>query len=250
MSNLSSVKHSNSMQDDSEWGFQVMKKTTSYGSLSGSDSGWIGERDTSWGADSGFLDKDLERFNEEKRKTEMVFLNTSRIDEDNADSSKAIPADAPCYGVPLDSDLSSGIAGSPEDLTHFYNLQLSKKDEEEIQDFIKDLSVKNYYQLIRVYEEINRKGEELKRVHPMRFIGHILSDSCSCEHLKTLKRSFLKYNKFANGFQQQMIEESKRENLLLYASGFAKHVNIEHTVVIQAIESKNYKDLIEKALKL
>ena len=110
--------------------------------------------------------------------------------------------------------------------------------------------MKSYTQLLRGYAEINRKGEELKRVHPMRFIGHILSNPHSCEHLKTVKRDFLKYNKFVSGFHQQMAEEAEKESLFSYAPGFAKHVNIECTVVVQAIKSKKYKDLIEKSLKL
>jgi hypothetical protein len=256
MSSLSSIKHGR------EWDFQFIEKSPSYGSLSGSDDGWVGEKYSARDADSGFLDSELEKLNKETRKTEMAFFKTTGIDEDHADSitsevlkcSVATLTEAPCNMVAStpfrERDLLSGGGESSEDVMHFYNLRLSKSDEEKIQGFIEDLSVKNYAQLLRSYTEINQRGEELKSVHPMRFIGHILSDSRSFEHLKMLKCTFLKYNKFISGFHQRMQEAAEKESLFLYAPGFAKHVNIECAVVIQAIKSKKYKDLIEKSLKL
>ena len=96
---------------------------------------------------------------------------------------------------------------------------------------------------------MNRRGDELKVLHPMRFIGHILSDPDSYSHLKTVKSDFFKYNSFISGFNNQIAEKANEEDLLLYSSGFARHVKIEHVVVTQAIESKKYRDLIEKTLK-
>lgn len=229
----SSIKPSNSKDSVTEDAFEFVRKSPSYESLSGSDSEWIAARSRASSTDSGFSDSGLEKFKEETKKTKKVFSETPRIDGNNF----------------ISNFPSAEIVERREELRHFYDLKLSENDEGKIQGFIKDLAEKTYSQLLRNYAETNQRGEELKVVHPMRFIGHILSEPNSSLHLKTVRSDFFKYGGFVKGFSDHMKEKAEKENLLLYSPGFAEHVRINKAIVDHAIQSKQYKDLIEETLK-
>ena len=137
------------------------------------------------------------------------------------------------------------IASMPREPTppqHFFTLRLDKEDETKIQLFIKDLAEKSFFELGRNSVSLNQRGLELKEVHPMRFIGHILSNPTLSAHLNAMqKRSFV-YGHFVKGFTDHMKE--KEENLLLYAPGFACQLDVEVQSVIDVITSKKYIDLM------
>ncbi len=219
-----------SSKQNEERDYQFVK-SLSYGSLPGSDDEWVAEKSSPTA--QVFLDAGLENLKDESIKINEVYLESPKASRNNS----------------ISNFLNPEILRRQEELKHFYDLKLSKNDEGKIQSFIKDFAEKSYFQLATDCIEITKRGEELKAVHPMRFIGHILSDSDSCAHLKTVKSDSLKYGTFAYGFHEQMKEKAKNEDLLLYAPGFAEQVNVERIIVTQVIESKQYKDLIEKSLK-
>jgi hypothetical protein len=84
----------------------------------------------------------------------------------------------------------------------------------------------------------------LKVVHPMRFMGHILSSPGISNHWEVLKTKSFVYNRFVAEFADHMKEKEESSGLLVYADGFAKHVGVEVLDVVNVIDSKKYADLI------
>jgi hypothetical protein len=130
----------------------------------------------------------------------------------------------------------------------FFALRLTAKDKKNIDLLLTDLADKTYLQLLANQASMNRKGNRAKIVHPMRFIGYILSESYLHKCLKTIEKDSIKYKEFINGFENHMKEEAAKEDLLLYAPGFAELLGVDLQAVIEIIKSKNYANLIKKFL--
>ncbi len=145
------------------------------------------------------------------------------------------------------SNKPAAMSPSPRQPTpyhNFFNLPLNTENEVKIQTLIKDLAEKNFLQLGASSITLNQRGVELKVVHPMRFMGHILSDPTLSNHWEVLKTKSFVYNRFVAEFTDHMKEKERSQGLLLYANGFAKHVGVETLDVVNVINSKKYADLI------
>lgn len=142
----------------------------------------------------------------------------------------------------------AAIAPMPRPITpshHFFSLRLNTEDEAKIQILIKDLAEKSFLELGTISISLSRRGAELKVVHPMRFMGHILSNPTISNHLEALKKKSFTYNRFSAEFVGHMKEKEKTQDLLIHADGFAKHVGVETQAVVNVINSKRYADLID-----
>lgn len=128
----------------------------------------------------------------------------------------------------------------------FFALRLTPRDRKNIQLLLTDLADKTYLQLFVAQSSMNRKGDRVRVVHPMRFIGYILSDPHLHRCLKTVEKDPIKYKEFLRGFEEHMIEKESLNEFLLYAPGFAELIDVELQDVIDILESKNYGDLIKK----
>lgn len=130
----------------------------------------------------------------------------------------------------------------------FFALRLTAKDKKNISMLISDLADKSYLQLLNNKDSMNQKGDRARVVPPMRFIGYILYDSYLHKCLKTIEKDSLKYKEFISGFEKRMKEDAAKEDLLLYAPGFAELLQIDQQIVIDIIESKNYANLVKKLI--
>lgn len=125
---------------------------------------------------------------------------------------------------------------------HIFATELHPEDKQKIDSLVADLAQKSLFQLGRESYSLHQRGIEIKTVHPMRFMGHILADPVLSGHLEAIKKRSFTYARFAGGFVEHMKE--REPDLLEHTSGFANHVGVPETVVVDVIQSKKYADLI------
>jgi len=130
----------------------------------------------------------------------------------------------------------------------FFSLPLTPKDKNNIRILLTDLSEKNYLQLLMDKSGMNRKGDRVKVVHPMRFLGYILYDPFLHKCLKVIEKDSIIYGEFTAGFVNHMEEEAAKEDLTIYAPGFAELLQVNVEMVTNSIKNKKYEDLIKKIL--
>jgi len=138
--------------------------------------------------------------------------------------------------IPLDS----------RNIDPFIALRLNPEDEKNIRGLITDLDNKNYLQLLFSKKEMDRKGDGIKVVHPMRFIGYILQTPELRQHLKSIMRDSVKGSQFMNNFVNRMGEFAAEEDLQVYAEGFAQIVGVPLEIVKSIISSGEYSNFINK----
>jgi hypothetical protein len=128
----------------------------------------------------------------------------------------------------------------------FFSLKLTDEDQQNIRDLIKDLDDKSYFQLFLAKQEMDQKAMKVRTIHPLRFIGEILSKQDLRERLKSIMTYSIKRKEFIDGFVGNMKEHAKKQDLLIYAEGFASLLKVPVDRVKSIISHESYSQIISE----
>jgi hypothetical protein len=170
--------------------------------------------------------------------------STSSIDDDWVcviETNNPNSARAPTPPVPTDNSSSSIRAPTPPVPTNVYGL--TAEEGLKTASFLRELAEKNFFQLGMSSLDLHRKGNELKTIHPMRFIGNILTNPDLSQQLEAIKRKRFTYARFEAGFVEHMREKSN--DLHTQVDDFSAHLGVNNEVVRDIIRTRAYKDLID-----
>jgi hypothetical protein len=139
------------------------------------------------------------------------------------------------------------IGPKTEEAKPFFDLPIREKDRRVIRELIEGIAETPLLQLALPSEQnrLKRLGDKARAVHPMRFIGFILVDVQMRKQLKEISESSFKWPRFIEGFEEQMKEEAKKVDMLLYAPGFAELLGVELEVVRNLLLKKDYASMVE-----
>ncbi len=130
----------------------------------------------------------------------------------------------------------------------FFQLPLNEKEKKLIYNIISTMAEKNIVQLALEKRALEKKGKRVNHIHPLRFIGYILSTPYLKEGLKTIKKSSFKWDAFIDGFSKRMREEFSNDNLFPHVSGFANQVVTTSEHVRHYIVRKDWEGLVKSLL--
>ena len=91
---------------------------------------------------------------------------------------------------------------------------------------------------------MNKVGDKVRRVHPLRFIGFILSDPYLRICLKNIESDVIKWANFMEGYEARMAKESREDNLLKYLPGFAELLEVSESSIQHFIQNEDYSGLV------
>jgi hypothetical protein len=130
----------------------------------------------------------------------------------------------------------------------FYQLPLNSNEERIIRYIISTMAEKNVFQLAFEKFSMEKKGKKINQVHPLRFIGFILSDPDLNNDLRTIKKSSFKWDAFISGFARKMREETSKNNVAPYIPEFAALVNADPKEIEYYLHKKDYEGLVKYLL--
>ena len=87
-----------------------------------------------------------------------------------------------------------------DNTSSFYALALSPDDQDNIRYIVRAMGKDNLVQLAWNKGTLEKKGKKIEHVHPMRFIGYILSQHDLRESLRKIRKSSFKWDHFIGGF--------------------------------------------------
>lgn len=132
-------------------------------------------------------------------------------------------------------DLPLTLVSDASQYHHFYSLPISEIDQNNIYELIKKMAEYGYWDLLRRKKEMEKLGDSVNHVHPLRFIGYIYTHP----ELKKLiikilndvlgqkKKGFLNGHGKKKGFAHRMTKEMHHDNLMHYVPGFAQAVGVD-----------------------
>lgn len=149
----------------------------------------------------------------------------------------------------------AGIIKIPpkDEKTYTYSeLPRTLEDEKKIEDLISTLGTHGKIDLLLNHEKRLRKiGDELRYLHPLKFIGYIFSHKNSNGELDLKKNmdsifdDYFKRTNFVEGYSQNMDLYDLKNKLYVYLDDFAKEVNIPSTKLAPFLKEKDWEGLLK-----
>lgn len=130
----------------------------------------------------------------------------------------------------------------------FKDLRCTEEDKETITYIIASMGTKSWTWLWMHEGELNKKGDEISGVHPLKFLSVVFQD----EYLKkvcmpSIFKSSLKRNGFLDGLAPNMTKEAQKGKLQKYLKDFMKEINLDasHTdALMEFIEQKDWHGFV------
>ncbi|NDE82156.1 MAG: hypothetical protein EB051_00870 [Chlamydiia bacterium] len=130
-----------------------------------------------------------------------------------------------------------------------YNqLRLTRADTKNIRSILTTMSDKNVLSLLLEKSSLEKKGKQIRPVHPMRFIGYILADPHLRKCLRNIKKDYFKWSNFVEGFVDRMKEENGRNNVVHYIYGLSNLIKVDSNTIYQFIHKKDYEGLLKHCM--
>ena len=133
---------------------------------------------------------------------------------------------------------------------HFYSLPISQTDQNMIYELIKAMGSSNYWDLIKRKKEMEKLGENVQHVHPLRFIGFIYSHPQLKWSMDKIMDDVLKRRVFLNGygkkegFVERMTKEMQERNLIRHIPGFAQSIGIDEREIAVFFHTRDWEGFL------
>jgi hypothetical protein len=141
--------------------------------------------------------------------------------------------------IPLGAERRVGNVVDP-----YYRLPLTESEKAMIAKIITILAENNIFELAFIRSEMMKKGDKIRHVHPLRFMGIIFSDPELRRSMEKISHSYFKWNGFINGFAERADEEASRNNLMRHLPGFAQHVNVDADHLAPFIQKRDWEGFL------
>jgi hypothetical protein len=151
-------------------------------------------------------------------------------------------------GKPAEFQLANNFVLANNVTDSFYQLPITEKEKRIINVILTTMAEKNILQLAFVKRSMEKKGKKIEHIHPLRFIGHILSNSELRSCLRSIKKSSFKWDAFVDGFSRRMREEFSNNNLYVHVPGFCQQIGSNQDTVTRLIQRKDWEGLIKEHL--
>lgn len=164
------------------------------------------------------------------------YLHDQLLDEDNLPFDIARASTTPTFTL-INNHLSA-----------FQQLPLSSKEKEYIESIITTMADNNIFQLAFHKSSLEKKGKKIDHVHPLRFMGVILSSHMLKDCARTIRKSSFKWDALIDGFSRKMREQMRNNNVYPYLPGFAQAVGTTPERLMPYLQNGDYEGMVKSLL--
>jgi len=127
----------------------------------------------------------------------------------------------------------------------YQELPRTIEDERKIDDLITTMGVNGKINLLLHHEKRLRKmGDELRYIHPLKFVGYIFSQPELKKHMAAIFDDYFKRTNFVKDYAQTMDIYDLRNKLFIYLDDFAKEVNISVDKIKPYIDNRDWEGFL------
>lgn len=184
---------------------------------------------------------------EESLSQDMLFQAKSyAMDEEDRNFQRRAVSDS--YGFPIMRGWGDSgdvdIEPKTEEAKPFFDLPLSNDDKKNIRKLITTMADKNILQLLMEKKSMEKLGDKIRPVHPLKFAAFILKDPYLKKCLRTIEKDSLKWGPFVDGYEEKMRAEVKAGRMLVYLPGFVEFIDGDAKQIQKLIQNKDYAGLL------
>jgi len=128
----------------------------------------------------------------------------------------------------------------------YFDLPRTLEDEKKIDDLISSISIHGKFTLLLHHEKRLRKmGDELRYLHPFKFLGFIFSNPDLKQHMVGIFEDYFKRTNFTKDLFQALDLYDLKNKLELYLDDFAHEVNIPVEKIQPLIQEKDWNNFLK-----
>lgn len=160
---------------------------------------------------------------------------------------------------PLVIEMSGSLKDLREEDTFYtqrpriYYEMVTPEEKEDVRYILKSMATKSWTELLGSRSSLNRAGDRIDHIHPLRFLYTIFSDEQMRGCLHSIRFSDRKqiWKSFFTGLEESLEEESQKNNMTLeFIHDFAKLLKINVASVHDLIKNRQWPELVDALLKL
>ena len=132
----------------------------------------------------------------------------------------------------------------------YYELPMSEDQQNTAYKLIYKMGNTGYWELFKNRKEMDKMGDKLACVHPLRFIGYLYGHphlkKCMSKILDDtlIRRGFLNGHGKREGFAHRMTKEANKGNLMRYVPGFAQSLGIQASAIEPFFHRHDWEGLL------
>lgn len=127
---------------------------------------------------------------------------------------------------------------------HFHHLNVTQQERDKIFKLISNMGTLPWPKLLLKKNAMEKLGDDIDHVHPMRFLGVIFSNP----HLKycmgEVEKSGLKWGRFIKGLSKKMKKNHEMGNILPHITGFAEETGVDPDQCYEYLIKKDYEGFV------
>ncbi len=146
------------------------------------------------------------------------------------------------------SSLIAGIIKIPpkeERNLSYQELPLTPYDADNIEDLISTLGSKGKFELLFDEKRIRKVGDEVRYLHPFKFLGYIFSHQHLKNHMVSVFEDYFKRTNFVKDMAQTFDLYDFKDKLTIYLQDFANEVNMPVEKIKVYVDNKDWKGLLK-----
>lgn len=127
----------------------------------------------------------------------------------------------------------------------YAKLPRTTKDEQNITELITSLGSYSYVALLKNEKHIRKIGDEVRYVHPFKFLGYIFSQPTLKSYMKNVMNDFFIRRDFIKDMTESLEIYVIKRRLDLYVDDFGKELNIPPDQIRPYINNKDWGGLLK-----
>jgi hypothetical protein len=132
----------------------------------------------------------------------------------------------------------------------FLLLPLADEEQNALRSLIQEVAEKGYLELMRDQSQIEKRGDKLRHIHPLRSLAAMFTDPYTKKCIAEIMDALFKRPPFVKDYSRRLNQEADKDNLLPYIQGFAVAVKANPEQVRIYVASRQWEALVKYLLKL
>ncbi len=145
---------------------------------------------------------------------------------------------------PMPVITEENVAKIEEIVDYYSQLQINGEEKKIISKIIITVAENNVLKLLFEKKKLEKLGKRINHLHPLKFLGTILSDQRLHHCLREIRRSSFKWDEFMGGFVRRMNEELGHDNVKKYVPSFSSFFQANTAQLMTYIDRRDFEGMV------
>jgi hypothetical protein len=131
-----------------------------------------------------------------------------------------------------------------------FAVQVTPAEKKDMRKLLTSMAKNTWAELLSNSSSMNKIGDRIEHIHPLRFLQCIFSDEELKGCLHSVKDRSIIWKKFFSGVSESLEEEANRNNMKPeFIQEFAASLNLNPNLIKDSIEKKKWKEFLDILFK-